>query len=48
MASSSRKQSAVLRDDEVGECSLGSESEENVSDLEFDSDSELDDCALGD
>jgi hypothetical protein len=30
----------------VGECLLGSISEESLSDSEFDSDNELDDCAL--
>jgi hypothetical protein len=46
MASTSRKRSAVVCDDEVKECLLGSESEEILSDLEFDSENELDDCAL--
>jgi hypothetical protein len=46
MASTTRKQSAVLCDDEVKECLLGSESEESLSDLEFDSENELGDCAL--
>jgi hypothetical protein len=44
----SRKQSAILRDNEVEECLLGSESEESLSTLEFDSDNGLDDCALRD
>jgi hypothetical protein len=48
MASSSRKQSAVLCGDELGEYLHVSESEENLSDLEFDTDNELDDCALFD
>jgi hypothetical protein len=38
--------SAALCDDKVKECLLGSESEESLSDSEFDSDNELDDCAL--
>jgi hypothetical protein len=46
VTSTSRKQSAVLCDDEVKECLLGSESEESLSDSEFDSENELDDCAL--
>jgi hypothetical protein len=46
MASTSRKHSAVVCDDEVKECLLGSESEEILSDSEFDSENELDDCAL--
>jgi hypothetical protein len=46
MASTSTKQSVVLRDDEVGECLLGTEYEKSLSDSEFDSDNELDDCAL--
>jgi hypothetical protein len=46
MASTSRKQSPVLCDDDVKECLLASESEESLSDLEFYSENELDDCAL--
>jgi hypothetical protein len=46
VTSTSRKQSAILHDDEVEECLLVSESEERSSDSEFYSDSELDDCAL--
>jgi hypothetical protein len=46
VASTSRKRSALLCDDEVKECLLGSESEESLSDSEFDSENELDDCAF--
>jgi hypothetical protein len=46
MASTSRKRSAVLCDDDVKECLLTSEPEESLSDSEFDSENELDDCAL--
>jgi hypothetical protein len=46
MASASRKKSTVLCDDGVKECLLGSESEESLSDSDFDSKNELDDCAL--
>jgi hypothetical protein len=42
MASNSKKLLAVLCDDEVGECLLGSEAKESLSDSQF----ELDDCAL--
>jgi hypothetical protein len=38
----------VLHDEEVGEYLLLSESEESLSDSEFDTDNELDDCALPD
>jgi hypothetical protein len=44
MASTSRKRSAVLCDDDVKECLLASESEESLSDSELDSENELDDC----
>jgi hypothetical protein len=47
-ASCSRKQSAVLCDDEVQECLIDSESEESLSDSESDSENELDDCAFVD
>jgi hypothetical protein len=46
LASTSRKLSAVLYNDEVKECLLGSESEERLSDLEIDSDNKLDECVL--
>jgi hypothetical protein len=46
MVSTSRKRSAVLCDDDMKECLLGSESEESLSDSEFDSENELGDCAL--
>jgi hypothetical protein len=46
MASTSRKRSAILCDDEVKECLLGSKCEESLLDSEFDSENELDDCAL--
>jgi hypothetical protein len=46
MASTSRKHPAVLHDDEVREYLLVSEYEKSLSDLEFDSDNQLDDCAL--
>jgi hypothetical protein len=46
MASTSSKRSAVLCDDKVKECLLGSKFEESLSDSEFDSENELDDCAL--
>jgi hypothetical protein len=46
MAFASRKQPAVLHDDEVGGCLLGRESEESLSDSECESDNDLDDCAV--
>jgi hypothetical protein len=46
MAFASRKQPAVLRDDEVGGRLPGNKSEEGLSDLECDSENELDDCAV--
>jgi hypothetical protein len=46
MASTSRKRSAVLCDDDVKECLLANKYEESLSDLEFDSENELDDCSL--
>jgi hypothetical protein len=46
MTSTSRKWSAVLCDDEMGECLLVSESEERLSGLESDSDNKSDDCAF--
>jgi hypothetical protein len=46
MASTSRKRSAVLCDDDVKEFLLGKESEESLSESEFGSENELDDCAL--
>jgi hypothetical protein len=46
MAFASRKWPAVLPDDEVEDCLLGSESEESLSDSECDSENELDDCAV--
>jgi hypothetical protein len=46
MASNSRKKSAVLCDYKEEGCLLGSESEEGISDLEFDSKNELVDRAL--
>jgi hypothetical protein len=42
----SRKQPAVLHDDEVGDCWLGSKSEESLSDSESDSGNKLDDCTI--
>jgi hypothetical protein len=42
MASTSRKLSAVLCDDEVKECLFGGKSGESLSDPEFDSENELD------
>jgi hypothetical protein len=46
MVPTTRKQSAVLCDDEVEECLLGCKSEESLSDSEINSNNELDDCAL--
>jgi hypothetical protein len=47
MASTNKKRLAVLRDEEeVGEYLLLSESEESLSDSEFDTDNEMDDHAL--
>jgi hypothetical protein len=45
-AFASRKQPAILRDDEVGGRLPGNKSEEGLSDLECDSENELDDCAV--
>jgi hypothetical protein len=45
MASSSRKHTAVLRVEEL-ECLLQSESEQSLSDSDFDTENELEDCAL--
>jgi hypothetical protein len=46
MAFASRKRPAVLRDDEVGDCLLGSKTEESLSNSECDSEKDVDDCAL--
>jgi phage terminase large subunit len=46
MAYTSKKLSAVLCVDEVKECFLGSESEEIISDSEFDSENEWNYCAF--
>jgi hypothetical protein len=44
--SNSTKQLTIQCDDEVKECLAGSKSKESLSNLEFGSQNELDDCAL--
>jgi hypothetical protein len=46
MVPASKKRPAVLRDDKVEDCLLGSKCEESLSDSECDSENELDDCAI--
>jgi hypothetical protein len=46
MASASRKRSAILSNDKMGEYVLVSESEESLLDSEFDPDTVLNGCAL--